>query len=41
VLLTRKLAEGKLRQGEIAKEAGCSESRITYIKKEVSYGDIK
>ena len=42
VLLVKKLlAEGKLRQWEIAREVGCSSSRVTYIKQGVSYSDIK
>ena len=42
VLLVKKLlAEGKLRQWEIAKQVGCSSSRVTYIKQGVSYSDIK
>ena len=41
VLLVKKLlAEGKLRQWEIAQQVGCSPSRVTYIKQGVSYSDI-
>lgn len=41
VLLVKKLlAEGKLRQWEIAQQVGCSSSRVTYIKQGVSYSDI-
>lgn len=42
ILLIRKLLEeGELTQKEISEEVGCTQSRVTYIKQGISYGDIK
>jgi len=42
ILLIRKLLEeGELTQKEISEEVGCTQSRFTYIKQGISYGDIK
>lgn len=42
VRLVRKLlAEGKLKQWEIALEVGCTQSRVTEIKQGKAYSDVK
>ena len=40
-LVRKLLAEGKLKQWEIALEVGCTQSRVTEIKQGKAYSDVE